>query len=227
MHVRGLALVGRHAVGGEALDVLDRAHAFAHGQPDVLGGDVVLEIDEGLDRRVGAGAWSPRRPCRRPSSRDVSALSLALLPDLPPASFAAFSPAASASAIVSARPSVPLRGADRDAVLRILAGQEALASHRRRRPCRATARTCAPTASSRPTSGCASTGMVRSGPPPLACTVIDDTRSLPPARMTARPWLISMPSARASSTAGPVGLSRRSTIAATSTPAFFRSIAAA
>ena len=43
-----LALVGRHAIGGVALDVFDGAEAFAHGQTDILGGDVVLEIDEGL-----------------------------------------------------------------------------------------------------------------------------------------------------------------------------------
>ena len=49
--VRHLALVGRHAVGGVALDVLDRAHALADREADVLGGDVVLEVDEGLGRR--------------------------------------------------------------------------------------------------------------------------------------------------------------------------------
>ena len=48
VHVRGLALVGRHAGGGVALDVLDRAEAFARAEPQILGGDVVLEIDEGL-----------------------------------------------------------------------------------------------------------------------------------------------------------------------------------
>ncbi len=69
--------------------------------------------------------------------------------------------------------------------------------------------------------------MVRSPPPFFGCTVIDETRSLPPARITARPELTSMPSALASSITGPVGWSRRSTIAAMLTPAFFRSIAAA
>ena len=54
--VRHLALVGRHAVGGVALDVLDRAHALADREADVLGGDVVLEVDEGLClRRVAVG----------------------------------------------------------------------------------------------------------------------------------------------------------------------------
>ena len=69
MHVGRLALVGRHAVGGEALDVLDRAHALMHRLADVLGGHVVLEIDEGLDGRVRRRRPAPRRACRRPSSR--------------------------------------------------------------------------------------------------------------------------------------------------------------
>ena len=51
-----LALVGGHAVGGVALDVLDRAHALAHGEADVLGGDVVLVVDEGARAaRVAVG----------------------------------------------------------------------------------------------------------------------------------------------------------------------------
>ena len=49
--VAGLALVGAHAGGGVALDVLDRLEALAHGQAQILGGDVVLEVDESL----GAG----------------------------------------------------------------------------------------------------------------------------------------------------------------------------
>ncbi len=96
--VRHLALVGRHAVRGIALDVLDRAHPLAHGQAQVLGGHVVLIVDEGLGlsrvqvgRQLGvadAGAGpvggdrirrNPRRfgrarrprrgPCRRRRSR--------------------------------------------------------------------------------------------------------------------------------------------------------------
>ena len=43
-----LALVGRHAERGVALEVLDRAEALALGERDVGGGDVVLEVDEGL-----------------------------------------------------------------------------------------------------------------------------------------------------------------------------------
>ena len=46
--VRRLALVGRHAERGVALQVLDRAEALVVGERDVLGGHVVLEIDEGL-----------------------------------------------------------------------------------------------------------------------------------------------------------------------------------
>ena len=46
--VRGLALVGAHAGRGVALDVLDRAEAFAQRQAEILRRDVVLEVDEGL-----------------------------------------------------------------------------------------------------------------------------------------------------------------------------------
>ncbi len=55
VHVRRLALVGRHAGRGVALDVLDRAETLAHRELDVLGGDVVLEVHESLDAgRVAA-----------------------------------------------------------------------------------------------------------------------------------------------------------------------------
>ena len=84
--VRHLALVGRHAVGGVALDVLDRAHALADREADVLGGDVVLEVDEGLGRRrvavgrqllerdaragaVGGRRRGPAASASRPASR--------------------------------------------------------------------------------------------------------------------------------------------------------------
>ena len=50
IEIAGLALISRHPVGGVALDMLDRLHALAHRQRNVLGGDVVLEVDEGLDR---------------------------------------------------------------------------------------------------------------------------------------------------------------------------------
>ena len=46
--VRDLALVGRHAERGVALEVLDRAEALAVGERDVVHRHVVLEIDEGL-----------------------------------------------------------------------------------------------------------------------------------------------------------------------------------
>ena len=59
VHVRKLALVGRHAGRGVALDVLDRAHALLDRQAHILGANVVLEIDERFcatirsDRRRG------------------------------------------------------------------------------------------------------------------------------------------------------------------------------
>ena len=46
--VGGLALIGRHAERGVALEMLDRAEAFGCGERDVLVGHVVLEIDERL-----------------------------------------------------------------------------------------------------------------------------------------------------------------------------------
>ena len=59
VHVGKLALVGRHAGGGVALDVLDRAHALLDRQAHILGANVVLEIDEGFRATVrgdGGGA---------------------------------------------------------------------------------------------------------------------------------------------------------------------------
>ena len=74
--VRGLALVGRHAERRVALQVLDGPEPFALGELDVVRGDVVLEIDEGLAAAVAhaperlaacrftfAGRW--RRHCAR------------------------------------------------------------------------------------------------------------------------------------------------------------------
>ena len=61
------ALVRGHAVGGIALHVLDVLVAFAVREPHVLGGDVVLQVDEGLARaahleeRSAAGAGRIRR----------------------------------------------------------------------------------------------------------------------------------------------------------------------
>ena len=52
--VGGLALVGAHAERGVALQMLDRLVAFLMRELHVLGGHVVLEIDEGL-------AAAPRR----------------------------------------------------------------------------------------------------------------------------------------------------------------------
>ena len=46
--VAELALVGRHAGGGVALGQLDVAIALARGQRQILGGDIVLVVDEGL-----------------------------------------------------------------------------------------------------------------------------------------------------------------------------------
>ena len=46
--IAGLALVGAHPQRGVALEMLDRAEAFARRQRDVRRGDVVLKVDEGF-----------------------------------------------------------------------------------------------------------------------------------------------------------------------------------
>ena len=79
--VRHLALVGRHAVGGVALDVLDRAHALADREADVLGGDVVLEVDEGLGRcRVRGRSAAPCSVTPEPVRSAVTAWACARRP---------------------------------------------------------------------------------------------------------------------------------------------------
>jgi len=47
IHVRGLALIGRHPGCGVTLDVLDRTEALAQCDRQILGRDVVLKVDEG------------------------------------------------------------------------------------------------------------------------------------------------------------------------------------
>ena len=70
--VAGLALVGRHAERGVALQVLGDAEALARRELDVGGGHVVLEIDEGLaddsltcQSGATAALSSSARRCRR------------------------------------------------------------------------------------------------------------------------------------------------------------------
>ena len=50
VYVRGLALVGRHAGGGVALEMLDRGEAFLRRKVHVARDDVALVVDEGLRR---------------------------------------------------------------------------------------------------------------------------------------------------------------------------------
>ena len=77
VQVRGLALVGRHAGRRVALDVLDRAEAFARREREVVRRHVVLEIDEGLagpcrSPAVGGGARCIRRPVAAARPRTAS-----------------------------------------------------------------------------------------------------------------------------------------------------------
>ncbi len=58
--IGGLALVGRHAERGVALEMLGDAEALARGELHVGDGHVVLEIDEGL---AAAACHLPERAC--------------------------------------------------------------------------------------------------------------------------------------------------------------------
>ena len=62
--VAGLALVGAHAHGGVALEMLGRAVALAHGERHVGDGDIVLEVDEVLGAAApdDRGGDDPERP---------------------------------------------------------------------------------------------------------------------------------------------------------------------
>ena len=161
---------------------------------DILGGDVVLEIDERLDRRVGTGAGGSAQHAARPALRGSSPRRCALrrFARRPPSAASRRPPGLGDR---RRQPVGAVAGADRDAVLRIVAGQEALGrivegdlaarlreQVHRRRPAgrhqdRVDRRSCARRRRS------------------SAATVIDETRSLPPAPITARPAWISMPSA--------------------------------
>ena len=77
VEVRGLALVGRHAGGGVALDVLDGAEPFAHREVEVLEHHVVLEIHEGLGTRHGR--VGPRQAARRGRCRVLDGLEAGFL----------------------------------------------------------------------------------------------------------------------------------------------------
>ena len=63
VQLAGLALIGRHAERGIALEMLDRDEALACGERDVGVGHVVLEVNE----RLGAprADMPERRGCRR------------------------------------------------------------------------------------------------------------------------------------------------------------------
>ena len=71
-HVTELALIGRHTKRGVALQMLNRAIAFAPSQIDVSSGNIVLEIDEarlGLGERHNGGN-NQRHLTRRRANAD-------------------------------------------------------------------------------------------------------------------------------------------------------------
>ncbi len=189
VHVGRLALVGRHAVGGVALDMLDGAHALAHGQADVLGGHIVLEVDEGLDAIVR----SPR-PLAAPSrnARPIVASPVdfrAVASPVPPARPAGGKRLRQARQVVRA-----VAGADASAILRADAGQEAPVAPRPRRACRATARTDARMASSRRTSaGSRSRDLLLAAPSTGSTRHGLDAQPARRALTTAWPVMTSMP----------------------------------
>ena len=59
--VAGAALIGAHAEGGVTFQMLHRVIALALGESEILGGDVVLQIDEAL---AAASAGERHRPQR-------------------------------------------------------------------------------------------------------------------------------------------------------------------
>ena len=79
VHVRKLALIGRHAGGGVALDVLDRAHALLDREPQVLGANIVLKVDKRLGAAIGEemrrGAQHAARGRKHPGHRKDFSLS--------------------------------------------------------------------------------------------------------------------------------------------------------
>ena len=226
--VRHLALVGRHAVGGVALDVLDRAHALADREADVLGGDVVLEVDEGLGlrRRCGRSA-APCSVTPEPVRSPVDGVGLRL----GLAAGVAGGLGAGGGAVGERGGDAPEAAAGAGDVdgLGLLAGQEGLAARRPRRGCPWCGRRGAGRASSRRTSAprrrrcrarrrpCRSrTRLTRS----------DFTRSRPEVPVTVRPSRASMPRARARSVRAGSTAGRTSTMAAGLAPASARSKAA-
>ena len=88
-HVGGLALVGRHAERGVALQVLDRDETLAMRQTHVLGGHVVLKVDEGLalgrdfENRRGLREWRGAADLRRSNWTGIGRRWRAVLPKVP------------------------------------------------------------------------------------------------------------------------------------------------
>ena len=104
--VGGLALVGRHAERGVALEMLDRAEAFAVRERHVLGGDVVLQVDEGFALRDSATCQSGATPSARRRRRRRSAAARPKPADRA-ASAPACAPVAQAAASENAPPAAP------------------------------------------------------------------------------------------------------------------------
>ena len=217
VHVGELALVGRHAGGGVALDVLDRAHALLHRKLDVLDADVVLEVDEGLDAAVAEDMQRrAERRRRKPAARRRRRRSAPRGRRSPP------------PRRPRARPRRPRRGPRRDrrSALQAPADRSRWTEAPGRNTCSASSNASLPRdCEKRWTEGVqppdirsASQGIVRM-PPGCAARRTASTRWRPVTSCIAALVATRMPAARAASGSGPEASSRRSAISSTSTPA--------
>ena len=137
IQITGLALVGRHARRGVAFHLLDRVETFARRGGEVLGGDIILEVDKRLAMRP---AWRRRqRGAEFRVTRDAEC--------------SGFS-AAGAMPRFEARGDAENAGAAPQRIARARRTVRAGTCHwlGRTAVCRATGRTNAPMASNRPTS---------------------------------------------------------------------------
>ena len=224
VHVGELALVGRHAGRGVALDVLDRAQALLDRELDVLDADVVLKVDESLD---GSVAEHVQRRAERAAHGRGRAFD-------------------SVSAGAGRRGT---RGLRRRAAGRVALGERrrrARTSRCRRRPsaragptppglksCAASSKARRPrdwekrwTDGVQPPDMRSASQAIRRMPPGCAESRTPMTRRRPSTSWTAALTATRSPAARAASGSGPAASSRRSAISSTATPASCKSSAA-
>ena len=198
-------------VGGVALDVLDGAEAFANREREILGGDIVLEIDEGrLPRRVRverctAPTIAARRRFESPRRRMRAHGACGSRPLAQP-----LRPARSRRRERRCRPKTPRQAPAERSRSAEAPGHVGFAVSRPSAACRATARTDGRSASSRRTSGRRSQAIVsarrRSRSRRAARARPRDTRRLPRvAPITVVPVRTAMPGRERGSAQRPSG----------------------